>query len=43
MTVKQILLAGAGKIGAMIAHLLTATGEYQVTVVDRSAQQLVTR
>ena len=37
---KQILLAGAGKIGAMIANLLTSTGEYQVTVADRSARQL---
>ena len=37
---RQILLAGAGKIGAMIASLLTSTGEYQVTVVDRSAKQL---
>ena len=37
---KQILLAGAGKIGAMIANLLTSTGEYQVTVIDRSQRQL---
>ena len=32
---KKVLLAGAGKIGGMIANLLTSTGEYQVTVVDR--------
>ncbi|HUI60825.1 MAG TPA: saccharopine dehydrogenase family protein [Steroidobacteraceae bacterium] len=37
---KQILLAGAGKIGAMITSLLTSTGDYQVTVIDRSADQL---
>ncbi len=37
---RQILLAGAGKIGGMIASLLTATGDYEVTVVDRSAAQL---
>ncbi|HVW70916.1 MAG TPA: saccharopine dehydrogenase family protein [Steroidobacteraceae bacterium] len=37
---KQILLAGAGKIGAMIAGLLTSSGDYRVTVVDRSAEQL---
>jgi saccharopine dehydrogenase-like NADP-dependent oxidoreductase len=38
--VKRILLAGAGKIGSMIAGLLTSSGDYQVTVVDRSAGQL---
>jgi saccharopine dehydrogenase-like NADP-dependent oxidoreductase len=37
---KQILLAGAGKIGGMIASLLTSSGDYRVTVVDRSAGQL---
>lgn len=37
---KRILLAGAGKIGSMIAGLLSSTGDYQVTVVDRSAAQL---
>jgi saccharopine dehydrogenase-like NADP-dependent oxidoreductase len=37
---KQILLAGAGKIGGMIASLLTSSGDYRVTVVDRSAEQL---
>jgi len=28
---KKVLLAGAGKIGGMIANLLTASGDYQVT------------
>jgi len=37
---KRVLLAGAGKIGGMIAGLLTSSGDYQVTVVDRSAAQL---
>jgi saccharopine dehydrogenase-like NADP-dependent oxidoreductase len=37
---KQILLVGAGKIGETIVELLTGTGEYQVTVADRSAEQL---
>jgi saccharopine dehydrogenase-like NADP-dependent oxidoreductase len=37
---KEILLAGAGKIGGVIAHLLTSTGDYRVTVADRSAEQL---
>ncbi len=37
---KRILLAGAGKIGSMIAGLLASSGDYQVTVVDRSAGQL---
>jgi saccharopine dehydrogenase-like NADP-dependent oxidoreductase len=37
---KEVLLAGAGKIGEMIVNLLTATGGYQVTVIDRSKEQL---
>lgn len=37
---KRVLLAGAGKIGSMIAGLLTSSGDYEVTVVDRSAEQL---
>lgn len=37
---KRVLLAGAGKIGGMIASLLTSSGDYHVTVVDRSAAQL---
>ncbi len=31
---QKILLAGAGKIGAMIAELLAQTGDYQVVVAD---------
>lgn len=35
-----ILLLGAGKIGAMIAELLSRTGDYEVTVADRDADGL---
>jgi len=37
---KQIALVGAGKIGSMIAELLVLSGDYSVTVIDRSAEQL---
>ncbi len=37
---KQIVVVGAGKIGATIADLLASTGDYAVTVVDRSQEQL---
>ena len=37
---KQIVIVGAGKIGSMIAELLGSSSDYQVTVVDRSQQQL---
>ncbi len=37
---KRILLAGAGKIGGMIASLLSASGDYHVTVADRSPERL---
>lgn len=37
---KNIVIVGAGKIGSMIAELLVGSGDYAVTVVDRSAQQL---
>ena len=37
---KRILLAGAGKIGGMIAGLLSASGDYHVTVADRSPERL---
>jgi saccharopine dehydrogenase-like NADP-dependent oxidoreductase len=37
---QRVLLAGAGKIGSMIAGLLASSGDYQVTVADRSAAQL---
>ena len=36
----RIVLMGAGHIGNTIAGLLSACGDYQVTVVDRSAQAL---
>src|SRR6185437_3218688 len=39
-TMKRILVAGAGKIGGMIASLLSSSGDYEVTVVDRSAERL---
>lgn len=37
---QQIVVIGAGKIGSAIADLLVATGDYQVTIADRSAEQL---
>ena len=37
---KNIIIIGAGKIGSMIAQLLAGCGDYAVTVIDRSAQQL---
>jgi len=37
---KEIVVIGAGKIGSTIAGMLARTGDYRVTVVDRSAQQL---
>lgn len=37
---KSIVIVGAGKIGSMIAELLVGCGDYVVTVVDRSTQQL---
>src|SRR5579862_4588329 len=37
---KDIVIVGAGKIGSMIAELLGGSGDYSVTVVDRSQQQL---
>ena len=37
---KDIVIVGAGKIGSMIAELLTSCGDYAVTVVDRSPQAL---
>lgn len=37
---KNILVAGAGHIGTMIAELLVSTGDYRVTVVDQSAASL---
>ncbi len=37
---KNIVVVGAGKIGSMIAELLGGCGDYAVTVIDRSQQQL---
>jgi saccharopine dehydrogenase-like NADP-dependent oxidoreductase len=36
----KIALLGAGHIGQTIARLLHATGDYQVTVLDKSAAYL---
>ncbi|HLH98975.1 MAG TPA: saccharopine dehydrogenase family protein [Xanthobacteraceae bacterium] len=35
---EKVVVLGAGKIGATIAGLLGATGDYQVTLADRSAE-----
>ncbi|MER8759780.1 saccharopine dehydrogenase family protein [Mesorhizobium sp. M0976] len=37
---KDVVIIGSGKIGSTIARLLAHTGDYHVTVVDRSAEQL---
>ena len=37
---KNIMLVGGGKIGIAIAALLSGTGDYTVTVVDRDAASL---
>lgn len=37
---KEIVVVGAGRIGATIADMLAESGDYAVTVVDRSAEQL---
>ncbi|MEA3042388.1 MAG: hypothetical protein QOH47_226 [Sphingomonadales bacterium] len=37
---KNVLLVGGGKIGAMITELLAASGDYCVTVADREAPAL---
>jgi saccharopine dehydrogenase-like NADP-dependent oxidoreductase len=37
---KRIAIVGAGKIGHMIAELLGSSGDYQVAVIDKSAEQL---
>jgi len=37
---KTIIVIGAGKIGATIADLLGATGDYRVVLADRSNEQL---
>jgi saccharopine dehydrogenase-like NADP-dependent oxidoreductase len=37
---KDVVVIGAGKIGATVAGLLAATADYRVTLVDRSAEVL---
>ncbi|CAM5776882.1 saccharopine dehydrogenase [Labrys miyagiensis] len=37
---RRIVVVGAGKIGSTIADILAASGDYSVTVIDRSAEQL---
>ncbi len=37
---KHVVVIGAGKIGGAIALMLAATGDWRVTVADRSAEQL---
>lgn len=37
---KKILVIGAGHIGSLAAELLAATGDYSVTLIDRSAQSV---
>ena len=37
---RDIVVVGAGKIGATIADMLGATGDYRVVVADRSELQL---
>ncbi|MBA5776893.1 saccharopine dehydrogenase NADP-binding domain-containing protein [Stappia sp. F7233] len=40
MQARPVLIVGAGKIGRMIAALLTASGDYDVTIADRDAMAL---
>jgi 3-hydroxyacyl-CoA dehydrogenase len=35
---KNVVVIGAGKIGATVAGLLASTGGYQVTLADRSPE-----
>ena len=37
---KNVVLVGGGKIGVAITELLSATGDYHVTVIDRDLQSL---
>jgi hypothetical protein len=37
---KDVVVIGAGKIGATVARLLASTGDYQVTLADRSPEAL---
>src|SRR5271156_5053819 len=40
---KEIGVIGAGKIGSTVAQLLASTGDYQVTLADRSPEVLAAR
>jgi saccharopine dehydrogenase-like NADP-dependent oxidoreductase len=40
ITMKDVVVIGAGHIGSTIAAFLSATGDYQVTVADQSAKAL---
>jgi saccharopine dehydrogenase-like NADP-dependent oxidoreductase len=37
---KDVVVIGAGKIGATVAGLLASTGDYKVTLADRSPEVL---
>ncbi len=37
---RDVVVVGAGKIGAFVAALLASTGDYQVTLADRSPEVL---
>jgi saccharopine dehydrogenase-like NADP-dependent oxidoreductase len=37
---KDVVVIGAGKIGATVAGLLASMGDYQVTLADRSPEVL---
>ncbi|WP_404400303.1 saccharopine dehydrogenase C-terminal domain-containing protein [Pelagibacterium halotolerans] len=39
---KEIVIVGAGRIGATIADMLDSSGDYAVTIADKSAEQLAT-
>ena len=39
-SVKKVAVIGGGKIGSMIVDLLANSGDYEVTVADRSREQL---
>ena len=40
---KDVVVIGAGKIGSTVAQLLASTGDYQVTLADRSPEVLASR
>src|SRR5690554_862643 len=39
-SMKEIVIAGAGKIGSTIALMLAGSGDYRVILADRDAAQL---